>query len=141
MSEAPDRMAIIVFSGTVDKLLAVATLTSGAVAMGMEVDLFLTTWGLQAFRRGAAAGPMRISKDFEEFGPAMIEAMLAKQVPSWLDTIARAKDLGEVHVFACSQTMELLGMKLDDFEDIVEDTMGVAGFIDMAQGAAITLFV
>ena len=32
-----DRMALIVFSGTVDKLMAVSTLAAGAAAMDMEV--------------------------------------------------------------------------------------------------------
>lgn len=141
MDHESDRMAIIVFSGTADKMLAVATLASGGVAMGLGVDLFLTTWGLQAFRKGASTTLTKISKDFEEFGPAMFEAMKAKQVPSWLDTIGQAKELGEVHVFACSQTMALLDIELEDLEDIIEDTLGVAGFIDRARDAKITLFI
>jgi len=38
-----DRMSIIVFSGTVDKLMAASILATGGAAMGMEVELFLTT--------------------------------------------------------------------------------------------------
>ena len=45
------RMSLVVFSGTVDKLTAVATLATGAAAMNMEVDLFLTFWGLEAFKK------------------------------------------------------------------------------------------
>ena len=48
-----DRMSIVLFSGTVDKLLAASILATGAAAMDMEVDLFLTTWGIEAFRKGA----------------------------------------------------------------------------------------
>ena len=141
MQETTDRMAIIAFSGTVDKMIAVSTLATGAVAMGMEVDIFVTTWGLQAFRKGASQTNMRISKDFEEFGPAMMEAMQAKKMPSWLDTLKQAMEFGDIHVFACSQTMELLGMSVDDLEDIVEDVMGAAGFIGRAQNSKIQLFI
>ncbi|HCI78112.1 MAG TPA: peroxiredoxin, partial [Ktedonobacter sp.] len=42
-----ERMSLIIFSGTVDKLMAASILTTGAAAMGMEVELFLTTWGLE----------------------------------------------------------------------------------------------
>lgn len=141
MQEKADKMAIIAFSGTVDKMIAVSTLATGAVAMGLEVDIFVTTWGLQAFRKGAVETNMRISKDFEEFGPAMMEAMQAKKMPSWLDTLKQAMEFGDIHVFACSQTMELLGMKVDDLEDIVEDIMGAAGFVGRAQDAKIQLFI
>ena len=48
-----DRMSLIVFSGTVDKLMAASILATGGAAMGMEVELFLTTWGLEAFRKDA----------------------------------------------------------------------------------------
>jgi peroxiredoxin family protein len=107
----------------------------------MEVDIFITTWGLQAFRKGAVASNMRISKDFEDFGPAMMEAMQAKKMPSWLDTLKQAKEFGDIHVFACSQTMELLGMTMDDLEDVVEDIMGAAGFVGRAQDSKIQLFI
>lgn len=141
MEEKADRMAIIVFSGTVDKMMAVSTLTTGAIAMGLEVDLFVTNWGLQAFRKGAYQTNTKISKDFEEFGPALMQAMQVKKAPNWFDVITQAKELGELHIFACSQTMGLLDMKIEDLEDIVEDTMGVAGFIGRAQDAKISLFI
>ncbi len=141
MQEKADRMAIIAFSGTVDKMIAVSTLATGAVAMGMEVDIFVTTWGLQAFRKDADASTMRISKDFEDFGPAMMEAMQAKKMPSWLDTLNQAMEFGDIHVFACSQTMELLGMTMDDLDDIFEDVMGAAGFVGRAQDSKIQLFI
>lgn len=141
MDDKPDKMAIIVFSGTVDKLMAVSTLSTGAVAMGMEVNLFVTNWGLIAFRKGDYQQNMKISKDFEEFREPMMAAMQAKKVPSWFDTLTQAKELGELHVFACSQTMELLDIKQTDLEDIIDDTLGVAGFIDKSQDAKFTLFI
>ncbi len=45
-----DRMSIIVYSGTVDKLMAVATLATGGAAMGLDVELFITFWGLEGFQ-------------------------------------------------------------------------------------------
>jgi peroxiredoxin family protein len=134
-------MSIILFSGTVDKLMAASILTVGGVAMGLEVDLFLTNWGLQAFRKGDWQKNMKISKEYEEFAPAMMQAMQTKNVPSWMDNLTQAKELGTVNVRACSMTMELFDMTLDDLEDIVDEVTGVAGFIGEAQDARITLFV
>jgi peroxiredoxin family protein len=135
------RMSLVVFSGTADKLTAVATLATGAAAMGMEVELFLTFWGLEAFRTGAKERPPRITAEFEDYGPVMMELMQVKRVPHWLDTIRAAREIGNVKVFACSATMELFDIKLDDLEDVVDEVTGVATFIDRAKDAEISMFI
>lgn len=136
-----DRMSIVLFSGTVDKLMAVSIMTTGAAAMGMEVEIFLTTWGLEAFRRGAYATNTRVSADFADYGPAMMEAMQAKKAPSWMDNLLGAREIGDVKIFACGMTMELYGMKKDDLEPVVDEVSGVATFIERAKEGQITLFI
>src|SRR6266849_4447812 len=96
-----ERMSLIVFSGTVDKLMAASILTTGGAAMGMEVEVFLTTWGLEAFRKDAYQTNRKISKDFEEYGPVMMEQMMVKRVPSWMENFKNAQEIGDVKVFAC----------------------------------------
>ena len=136
-----ERMSLIVFSGTVDKLMAASILATGAAAMGLEVEVFLTTWGLEAFRKDSYKTNARVSKDFEEYGPIMMEQMMAKQVPSWMDNLKGAMEIGDVKIYACSMTMELFGMKLEDLEPIVTDVTGVATFIERAKDGRITLFI
>jgi len=135
------RMSLVVFSGTADKLTAVATLATGAAAMGMDVELFLTFWGLEAFRKGAKTQPPRIAAEFADYGPVMMELMQAKQVPHWLDTLRDACEIGNVKVYACSATMELFGMRQEDLEDVVDEVTGVATFIDRAKDADISMFI
>ena len=136
-----NRMSLIVFSGTVDKLMAASILTTGAAAMGMEVEVFLTTWGLEAFRQGRAATNMKVSKDFEEYGSMMMEQMMKKQVSSWMDNFKGAKEVGDVKIYACSMTMELFDIKLEDMEPIVDDVTGVATFVERASEGRVTLFI
>jgi peroxiredoxin family protein len=140
-NERHDRMSIILFSGTVDKLMAASILATGGIAMGLEVQLFLTNWGLQAFRKGAYQTNQKISAEYAEFAPAMMAAMREKQVPSWMDTLTQAKELGDLHVYACGMTMELFGIQQSDLEEIVDEVTGVAGFVGDAQDAKITLFI
>lgn len=135
------RMSLVVFSGTADKLTAVATLATGAAAMEMDVELFLTFWGLEAFKKGAKMQPPRITAEFADYGPVMMELMQAKNVPHWLDTLRAAREIGNVKVYACSATMELFGMKQEDLEDVVDEVTGVATFIDRAKDAAISMFI
>jgi peroxiredoxin family protein len=136
-----DRMSIIVFSGTVDKLMAASILATGGSAMGMEVEVFLTFWALEAFRKDAYKTNMKVSKDFEEYGPVMMEQMMAKKVPSWMDNLKGAMEVGDVKMYACSMTMELFGMKLADLEPIVTEVTGVATFVERAKEGKITLFI
>src|SRR5437763_5407107 len=136
-----DRMSIVVFSGTVDKLMAASILTTGGAAMGLEVEVFLTTWGLEAFRKEAYKTNMRVSKDFEDYAPVMMEQMMAKKVPSWMENFKNAREIGDVKIYACSMTMELFGMQLQDLEPIVDDVTGVAVFVERAKDGKITLFI
>lgn len=136
-----ERMSLIVFSGTVDKLMAAANLATGAAAMDMEVELFLTTWGIEAFRTGAYKTNRRVTKDFEDYGPVMMEAMQAKKALSWMDILIGAKEIGNVKILACSMTMELFNLHLSDLEPIVDEVTGVASFIERARESKITLFI
>jgi peroxiredoxin family protein len=136
-----ERMSIIVFSGTVDKLMAASILTTGGAAMGMEVEVFLTTWGLEAFRKDSYKTNRKVSKDFEEYAPVMMEQMQAKNVPSWMENFKNAQEIGDVNVYACSMTMELFGIKLEDLEPIVSDVTGVATFVERAKDGQVTLFI
>ena len=136
-----ERMSLIVFSGTVDKLMAASILATGGASMGMEVEVFLTTWGLEAFRKDGYKTNRKVSKDFEEYGSVMMEQMMAKKVPSWMENFKNAMEVGEVKIYACSMTMELFDMKLSDLEPIVTDVTGVATFVERAKDGRITLFI
>ncbi len=136
-----DKLAIVVFSGTVDRLLPAAIIASGGVAMGMDVELFLTFWGLNAFRKDSVNSNTRFSKDYEDMAPLMMQVMKNKNVPSWFEMLKRAKEIGNVKVHACAMTYDLLDMKKEDLADIVDDVIGVGEFISIAKDAKITLFV
>ncbi len=125
-----ERMSLIVFSGTVDKLIAASILATGGAAMGLE-----------AFRKDNYKTNMKVSKDFEEYGPVMMEQMMAKKVPSWMENFKNAMEVGEVKIYACSMTMELFDMKLSDLEPIVTDVTGVATFVERAKEGRFTLFI
>src|SRR6266849_1528917 len=136
-----ERMSLIVFSGTVDKLMAASILATGAAAMGLEVEVFLTTWGLEAFRKDNYKTNTKVSKDFEEYAPVMMEQMMAKRVPSWMENFKNAMEVGDVKIYACSMTMELFDMKLEDLEPVVTDVTGVATFGERAKEGRITRFI
>lgn len=140
MSESK-KMCIVVFGGTVDKLYPAAIMASGAVMNDMEVDIFLTFWGLMAFKKGAPAQLMSVSKDYEEMGSQMMQVMQEKNVPSWYDTLKQAKDMGDIRIHACAMTADLFEMELEDFEPIIDDIIGVGEFVGLAAEAATTMYL
>ena len=136
----PEKFAIILESGTFDKLMAASILTAGAAAMGKDVTVFLTFGGLMAFRRDAEAAPPVMSNEFRGMEAQMGPMMAAKKVPHFLETFRNARDLGSVKVVACSATLEMFDLKLNDLDPIVEHVVGVAHFIQQSEGAQ-TLFI
>jgi peroxiredoxin family protein len=135
-----ERFAVILESGTTDKLMAASILTAGAAAMGKEVTVFLTFGGLNAFKKGARVAPMVMPNEFAGMETQMANLMQQKQVPHWLTNFESAAEVGRVKVVACSATMELFDIKKDDLEPIVEDVVGVASFIQQSDGAQ-TVFI
>ncbi|MHB1738820.1 MAG: DsrE/DsrF/DrsH-like family protein [Actinomycetes bacterium] len=141
MSEqTQQKMAIVLFSGTADKLQAAVTIISGAAAMGVSTHVFLTFWGLAAFRRDMAGVPAPMSPEYGELGVQMGKLMQTKGVPAWRDVLDMAIDVGEVHVHACAMTADLLELGKDDLDPVVEDLIGVGSFVEMTRDAQ-TFFI
>ncbi len=136
-----DRLSLVVFSGTVDKLYPVAIMASGAVALGQDVEIFLTFYGLEAFRKGHPQKNMAMDMNYPEIGPMMMKVMMAKKMPSWYDMLAKVKAMGNVKVHACATTYDLMDMKKEDLDPMIDDVIGVTEFLSRASEGGITLFL
>ncbi len=155
-----EKKAFVVFSGDFDKVLAAFIIANGAVAMGDEVSMFFTFWGLNALRRPDApdvdksllnkafgrmmpSGPeeMKLSQmHMLGGGTAMIKKIMRdNKVPSLPELIASAQRAG-VRLVACTMTMDLLGLHEDELIDGVEFG-GVAMFLGEANESNGTFFI
>jgi peroxiredoxin family protein len=132
---------MVVFSGTVDRLYPAAIMASGAVAMGMDVDIFLTFYGLDAFRKGQPSTNTKMDVNYAELAPILVQLMREKNVPSWYEMLRIAKEMGKVQVHACAMTLDLMGLKKDDLDPIIDDVVGVGEFVSQAKEGEITLFL
>lgn len=135
------KLSMVLFSGTVDKMMAASVIASGAVAMDMDVDIFATFYGLNSFRKEVVGTNMKFSKDFEEMSGMMIQLMQQKHMPSWYETLMKAKQTGNVKIHACTMTADLMGLKKENFDPIIDDMCGVGTYIENAQKADVTLFI
>ncbi|HEX6331833.1 MAG TPA: DsrE/DsrF/DrsH-like family protein [Actinomycetota bacterium] len=118
-------LSLVLFSGTDDKLNAAAVLTAGAAAMGRKVNVFLQYWALDAFRAD------RIHKEHGVAPEAGAEGLAAYQRHGgqhWSEILRQAKEIGDVGIKACSLSMEMFDLSVDDLDPLVDGQEGVASF-------------
>jgi peroxiredoxin family protein len=127
------KLSIILFSGTVDKLIPVGVLSQTAASMNISVRIFVTGWALNAFMKGGVERTTRIDKNFEDMAPLLMEGLRRMNAPSWYDMIKQAKEVGDVKVYACSMMAMALGItSKDQFDPIIDDIVGAASFLQEA---------
>jgi peroxiredoxin family protein len=156
------KVAAIVFSGDLDKVLASFVIATGAVAMGMEAVMFFTFWGTPVLRdknksvggkdtMGKMFGTMlpkgtsevKLSKmNMGGMGTAMMKSLMKKKNVATLEQMLEmAEELG-VKIFVCEMSMDLMGFKREEMIAYKDLTFcGVAKFLEEANNSRITLFI
>lgn len=134
------KLAIIVHSGTLDKLLCAFILGSTATSMGMEAHFYFTFWGLNMLVKGGLekAGLPATYKHMEE---QMKKKLKEMKYPTPYEMLKRMKASGLLKIYACSPTMEMFGIKREDLIPEVDKIAGASAFLDVASDADITLLV
>jgi peroxiredoxin family protein len=136
-SVATGKLSIIMFSGTADKFIPLGVLAQGAAAMEMQVNVFVTGFGLLGFTKTPHDLPF--PPEFAAMAPGLAQGMKAARVQPWDAMLRQAKELG-AKVYACSMMAEVMGLKKADFNDLVDDVVGAATFLQAAEGGQ-TLFI
>ncbi len=154
------KLSIIAFSGDFDKLTAVFTLATGAAAVGYEVNIFFTFWGLDAIKRkqgrsfigsnwltktfGFMMGGLKVAPNsrfnFWGIGPKIFRKLMRKNNVATLEELVDAAKVLDVNFYACEMAMHVLGLSKDDFIPEVKDVLGVASFLNLSDGGQ-TLFI
>jgi peroxiredoxin family protein len=155
-----NKLSIISFSGDFDKLTAVFTLATGAAAVGYEVNLFFTFWGLDAIKKkqgrsftggtpltklfgffmgGLKAAPVS-RLNFWGISPSIFRGLMRKNKVATPEELLEAAKALEVNFYACEMAMHILGLTKDDFIPEIKDVLGVASFLKIADGGQ-TLFI
>ena len=156
-----NKLSMVIFSGSLDKMLAAMNIATGAAALDFEVGLFFTFWGTPALRKGGLTGKRSFwsrmfgwmlpsgHKDLKlstmnmgGLGTAMIKKrMRDKRFSDLGQLFEMAKELG-VRILVCEMSMDLMGMKMEDLIDYPNmDQCGVATFMAEAAESKVTLFI
>jgi len=121
-------LALVLFSGTDDKLNAAAVMTAGAAALGRPVHVFLQYWALDAFRADRIKDDHGLATEAGAEGKAAVDALRAEGQAPWYETMAQAKELGGVEIQACSLSMDVLRIEEQDLDSLVDGVEGVTAF-------------
>ena len=124
-----NKVSIVMFSGTADKFIPLGVLTQAAAAMGMECDVFVTGFALLGFTK--VPHDLPFPAEFAGMAPALMQGMAASHVAPWDTMLRQAKAMG-AKVHACSMMSGVMGLKPEDFGDLVDDVVGAATFLASA---------
>ncbi|OIP65845.1 MAG: peroxiredoxin [Nitrospirae bacterium CG_4_9_14_3_um_filter_53_35] len=129
-----EKMALIVFSNEIDKLIATFNLALGGASMGMDVVLFFTFWGLELLKKD------KTGDSYQKPNPSLEKMMAHPKFPSIDQMVKMCKEMG-VKFIACTQSMEFMGLTKDDLLPVVDSIAGVATFLADAENAKINLLI
>ncbi len=156
------NMTIIVTKGTLDWAYPPFILATTAAAMGVNVSMFFTFYGLQLLKKDldlkittlgnpGMAMPMAGTQmhmpnligalpGVDRAATTMMKNLIAKKGVASIDELREMAVEADVRMIACQMTLDLFEMKLDDMIDGVE-TGGAATWLDNALGADINLYM
>ena len=158
MSEEPQKSVFMVMSGDFDHAFAAFTMASTAAAMGAEVTMFFTFWGLKAIQKGNLTGKRFFGRmvgvmnrgGIDRIGPSHFnfggigrwlfkKMMKDENVVSLPELRQQCIDLG-VKFLACNTSMDVMQITLDDLIPGVE-AAGAATVMAEAQQAQSQWFI
>lgn len=154
-----DKVALVVFSGDLDRVLASFVIATGAAAMGQEVSMFFTFWGLSVLKSESSlkgknlfekmmsvmtpgsTEDLPVSKmNYFGVGAKMLRKMMTdKNVSSLEEMIDMARDLG-VKMLACEMSRDVMGIQDDELVSGFESA-GVASFLAESLRSRTNLFI
>jgi len=133
-----EDISFIVSDKSFEKFGMMLILGTTGDAMEIKMNFFFTFWGLYLLKKNfkpKAAGmpfPMKgmggkiFSKRLKKFG---IE-------DPW-GMIKEAVENGNMKLYPCQMTMDLMKIKREEMWDFVEDPIGAAGFLELSADAKI----
>ena len=157
MPDKKNKLVIICSKGSLDMAYPPLMLATTGAAMGMEVHLYFTFWGINMISKktidslkispvGNPALPMPnilgMLPGMTSMLTSMMQGKMKKiKMPTIREMIKTAKDSG-VKFHACSPTLNMMGITRDDLIPEVDDIIGAATYLELASDEdAITLFV
>lgn len=152
------KLAIIATKGTLDWAYPPLILATTAAALGWDVGIFFTFYGLNIIHKkknkrlqvapvGNPAMPMPVPTlvgaipGMTAMGTGVMKKMFNDRHVASIDQLLEMAVESGVKMWPCGMTLEVFGYKPDDFIDGVQAVCGATHFIGYAQDADVSLFI
>jgi peroxiredoxin family protein len=134
--EGSRALAILLTSGTLDKIVSACYLAASGVAMGRSVKLFLSWESLLRLSEGSLGeAPLPETSILE---PTAVRAAMSGQPgPDQLLSDLRVAGL---KIYACTATMNMLGLSEKELASKVDDFSGATAFLALAEDSQVVSF-
>ena len=164
-------LSIIATKGTLDMAYPPFILASTAAALGWNVNIFFTFYGLELLKKDLSLGvsplgnpampmkmpfgpewfkgiewniPNAVSSNipgFESFATTMMKQTVEGKGVASIEELRELSVEAGVVLSACQMTVDLFGHNPDDFIPEVSEWVGAASFLPVAQQSDVTLFI
>ena len=147
-----EKVAIVISKGSLEGIYPGLIMANGARMDGIEADLFFTFFGLDAIRKdrlekikvatvgnpgmhmatwlGAIPGVSALATRMMQ---RQMEKIDIPPIPEFIELVA---DSG-VHLYACKASVDMFGLRMEDFVPQVEEIISVGEFYEKAAGGQV----
>lgn len=133
-----ERIAIVLHSGSYDRVSYALSLATVGLAVGMEAHILLTYGGLKRFVKGHL-------EDIEDETDSQLKGFIAKGLASGgirsiEDQLVDACKLG-VKIYACANAMANMNIARQELCEEVDEVMGLVTFLGFARTATVNWYI
>lgn len=138
MDTQKQGLAIILHSGSFDRLYHGLSIALAALALGRETRLFFTYWALEQLK-SAKKPPQKLDQEAQAHKEILEKNIKKGHMQEVPELLAQAKSMG-ARFYACTQSMGLLNISRDELVKEVDKSMGITTFLTEAKDAQL-LFI
>ena len=133
-----ETINFIVKDKSFEKFAMMMLLGTTADAMDTKTNFFFTFWGLRLLTKKFKPKVAGMPFPMKGMAAGMFKKRMAKfGIEDPWGMIKDAVENGNMKLFPCQMTMDLMGIKREDLIDIVEEPVGAATFLEMSEGGKI----
>ena len=136
------KATIVLHSGDLDKLMSALIIGNGFLAMGDQVTIYFTFWGLRRLLKGKLTSAPLSKMNMGGLGAWFMKLRMKQMnVATPERLMADYKELGG-RIIACDMTMEIMGIKKSQMDETLIDEYGAVGlYVSESRKSDTTLFI
>ena len=133
-----ETVNFIVKDKSFEKFAMMMILGTTGDAMDIKMNFFFTFWGLNLLKKKFKPKVAGMPFPMKGMAAKMFKKRMKKfGIEDIWGMIKDAVDNGNMKLFPCQMTMDLMGIKREELLDWVEDPVGAATFLEMSEGGRI----